>query len=165
MNSPQRVAGELHGGYTPEEAIVPVIVISRTHAPSTIIYTLPDTLKKSGGKARVDILFSDDVYSLEVDTTCGKCRCEKGNNSKTWKLIFTELNGEDATLNIYANGKLLPQKNVRITTSGIAMSSNLVRLMANTISHSSEIQAERIFLYLFFIILHLRKAQTVCRWK
>lgn len=117
------VAGELHGGYTPEEAIVPVIVISRTHAPSTIIYTLPDTLKKSGGKACVDILFSDDVYSLEVDTTCGKCRCEKGNNSKTWKLFFTELNGEDATLNIYANGKLLPQKNVRITTSGIGKGS------------------------------------------
>lgn len=117
------VAGELHGGYTPEEAIVPVVVISRTHAPVTITYTLPDTLKRSGGKACVDILFSDDVYSLEVDTTCGKCRCEKDNNSKTWKLYFTELNGENATLSIYANGKILPHKNVRITTSGIGKGS------------------------------------------
>ena len=117
------IAGELHGGYSPEEVVVPVIVITNKYASTAITYSLPDTLKKSGGKACVDIHFSDDVHSLEVDISCGKCRCEK-DDSKTWKLYFTELDrGEEAELNIYANGKLLSKKKMRVTTSGIGRGS------------------------------------------
>ena len=114
------VAGELHGGYSPEEAIVPVIVISRSNAPVAITYSLPDMIKKAGGKASINIHFSDDVISLDVETSCGKCQCEQGASAKTWTLRFSELYSEETTLSIYANGMLLPQKNLRIVTSGIS---------------------------------------------
>jgi len=114
------VAGEIHGGMTPEECIIPVIVLKRKNIPKPIDYVFSaEKLTKKGGKATIEISFNEPVDSLDVISSTGVCSCSR-LNEKCWLINFSRLEGESIRLTITANGKVLSQKTViPIITSGI----------------------------------------------
>lgn len=114
------VAGEIHGGKTPEECIVPVVVLKRKAMPNPLSYTFSDEkLTKRGGKATIEISFSEPVNTLDIASSNGACSCSRFDESH-WSVNFVGLEDESTELTIMANGKVLPRKAVlSVSTAGI----------------------------------------------
>ena len=108
------IAGEVHGGMTPEECIVPVFVLKRNSEGKQLIYSVKDGMKLeiSGDRAGKEISFNKPVETLVVETSMGKCDCIQEQES-TWKLSFTGMEEGITNLTFIADGKLI--------ASGIAM--------------------------------------------
>jgi len=103
------VAGEVHGGMTPEESIIPVIVLNRKEKLFKLAAVSTNAKMKVKNKHGVyDIMFNAPVSQLNIVPSEGECVCSQTDNSFVWHLDFTGLSGEDITLTITANGKILP---------------------------------------------------------
>ena len=113
------VAGEIHGGMTPEECIVPVIVLRGKSAQKTIDYWFSvEKLTKRDGKASIEVRFSEPVHSLEIATSDGSCQCTQ--DSEQWLLSFSELKDTSIEMSLTINGKLHPKKTqLLVSTAGI----------------------------------------------
>lgn len=101
------VVGEIHGGDTPEERLVPIVIVKRSQ-PLPTLRCNPKSrfvIKKSG-HIETTLKFNRKVYSLEVtiDSISGICR---ENEDGTWNVSFDGLSGEDWKLTIVANGNLI----------------------------------------------------------
>ncbi|WP_240986374.1 BREX-4 system phosphatase PglZ [Acididesulfobacillus acetoxydans] len=118
------VAGEIHGGMTPEECIVPVVVLKRKNVPKPLNYVFSaEKLAKRGGKASIEISFNRSVDTLDIASSNGVCICSR-IDEKQWSINFTGLEGASIELSITANGKVLPQEAVLpVITVGISKGS------------------------------------------
>lgn len=114
------VAGEIHGGMTPEECIVPVIFLKRKNMPKPIDYALSaEKLTRKGGKATIEISFTEPIETLDVTASNGACICSRFDENH-WNINFSGLEGELIELIITANGKVLPKKTILpVITAGI----------------------------------------------
>lgn len=102
------VAGELHGGLSPEESIVPVIVLHNRESFKYLeIQEIPSRVKVKGGEGSISVLFNKPVDSLAVDASGGECVCKKGKSPEEWILDFKNLSGQEVRLSFIANGKLI----------------------------------------------------------
>ncbi len=118
------VVGELHGGATPEERLVPIIVLSvKDVPPTTPAFNLSDQkLIKSGGKAVIKVFFTQPITKLEAQTTDGVCTCSPesdGVKTKTWSLQFQRLRTESLTLTLIVDGKTAAPHRLTVETKGI----------------------------------------------
>lgn len=118
------VAGEVHGGLTPEECIVPVIVIHRKNKPVQLSYKIDNKkLLSMGGKATLRIEFNSPVQSLQIITNNGECECIQ-NNVKEWMAHFSNLHEGEAELEIIADNKMLtPKKIMQVGSRGLQTNS------------------------------------------
>lgn len=106
------VAGEVHGGLTPEECIVPVIVLHRKNKPIPLEYKItPQKITSRSGKGSIRIEFNACVQSLQINTDNGVCECQQEEDA-IWSVRFTDLVEGEATLEIIANNKMLLSKAV-----------------------------------------------------
>lgn len=104
------VAGELHGGLTPEETVVPVIVLRRKTALRKIQVVKGDSiLRIKGGKAVRMLEFTAPVSRLEIAPSAGRCSCFSTDNPCSWEIRFEGLSGETIELSIVANGKMMKE--------------------------------------------------------
>lgn len=103
----QDVAGEIHGGNTPEERLVPVVVIRRPQ-PLPVITCKPKScfVTKKSGHLETVLEFNRKVFSLEVtiDSIVGICN---ENADGTWAVSFDGISGEELKLAVVANGNLI----------------------------------------------------------
>ncbi len=113
------VAGEIHGGLTPEECIVPVIILHRKNRPSSIHYKIEaEKIRISGGKASVRISFDVPVQVLQVIPNQGICECVQ-EDDKSWMMKFSDMK-EETELEIIADNKMLfPKKSLPAECRGI----------------------------------------------
>lgn len=118
------VAGEVHGGLTPEECIVPVIVIHRKNKPIRLSYKIDSKkILSMGGKATLRVEFNSPVQSLQIITTNGQCECIQ-NNVKEWTAHFSNLHEGEAELEIIADNKMLtPKKIMPVGSRGLQTNS------------------------------------------
>ena len=118
------VAGEVHGGLTPEECIVPVIVIHRKNKPVQLSYKIDNKkLLSMGGKATLRVEFNSPVQSLQIITNNGECECIQ-NNVKEWMAHFSNLHEGEAELEIIADNKMLtPKKIIQVGSRGLQTNS------------------------------------------
>ena len=104
------VAGEVHGGLTPEECIVPVVVLHRKNLPPKISYMLASKkIISKGGRASIRIEFNTMIHSLQIISDNGVCECTK-DDERSWTAHFMELEDGEATLEIIADNKMLNPK-------------------------------------------------------
>lgn len=110
-NDENAIVGELHGGLTPEESIVPLIVLHRKNKPVQIkIENIDKSIKTKGGKGKIIVTFSQDVHSLNVETFSGKCDEIPTEDPKIWTLCFESITGAELSLQFTVNGRLMSEK-------------------------------------------------------
>lgn len=119
------VAGEVHGGLTPEECIVPVIILQRKNKPLKLEYKISARkIMSTGGKASMRIEFSAPVQTLEIKTNNGSCECIREDDEKVWSAKFVDLVEGGISLEIIADHKvLLPKKDMIVETRGLKTNS------------------------------------------
>ena len=114
------VAGEVHGGMTPEECIIPIIVLHRKKKPIQLEYRI--TARKiisTGGKGSISIEFNACVQSLQVKTDNGLCECLQ-EEELIWSVKFTNLIEGEAVLEIIADNQMLfPETKLPVEPRGL----------------------------------------------
>lgn len=114
------VAGEVHGGLTPEECIVPVIVLHRKNKPVQLEYKISaKKILSTGGKGSIRIEFNTYIQSLQIKTDNGSCECLQ-EEEKIWSARFSDLIDGEAVLEIIADNKMLfPKKVLPVEPRGL----------------------------------------------
>ena len=106
------VAGEVHGGLTPEECIVPVIVLHRKNKPVQLSYKISaKKIMSTGGRGSIRVEFNSYVQSLQIKTDNGVCDCLQEEDD-VWSARFSDLIEGEAVLEIIADNKMLTPKKV-----------------------------------------------------
>lgn len=101
----------MHGGLTPEESVVPVIVIRRKKKPVQIsIESIGKSIKTKGGKGELTVVFSRNVHTLDVETSSGSCATICTDDFKEWKLCFESVTGDELSLQFTVDGRLMSEK-------------------------------------------------------
>lgn len=115
------VVGEIHGGNTAEERLVPVIVIKRRQPlpPVTCKPKAGVFVSKKNGHIEKTLQFSRPVSTLEVSCN-GKAAACTPNADGTWLVILDGVNTDEVVLSVAANGRLLPNVTLKVKTQGIS---------------------------------------------
>lgn len=103
------IYGEVHGGASPEEMIVPVVVFDRkVGLPLSVKWSYDNSkarLKRKVAKAALE--FNKGIKTLEVKSGTVKADvCDTGDG-KTWTLSFEKITPGDHNLIIVADGKIV----------------------------------------------------------
>jgi hypothetical protein len=104
------VVGEIHGGNTPEERLVPVVIVKRAQ-PLPPLNCKPKNqfVTRRNGHVDASLIFNRSVLSLEVSAECGKGVCSK-NTDGTWDVAFDGVVDDSLSISVVANGNLLAEK-------------------------------------------------------
>mgnify|MGYP000768572181 FL=1 len=103
------IYGEVHGGASPEEMIVPVVVFdSKVSLPLNVKWSYDKSeakLKRKVAKAAIE--FSKEIKTLEVKAGTVEAEvCDTGDG-KTWTLSFDKITPGAYNLIIVADGKIV----------------------------------------------------------
>lgn len=103
------IYGEVHGGASPEEMIVPVVVFdSKVSLPLNVKWSYDKSeakLKRKVAKAAIE--FSKEIKTLEVKAGTVEAEvCDTGDG-KTWTLSFEKITPGAYNLIIVADGKIV----------------------------------------------------------
>ena len=115
------VVGETHGGNTPEERLVTVTIIKRKHPlPPVICKPTSKNVTKRNGHVETTFSFSRPISTLDVSLgSQNKATCVE-NPDKTWRIILDDVNTENLTLTVIANGRMLPNVTLRVKPQGMS---------------------------------------------
>ena len=126
-NDEQDVIGEIHGGNTPEERLVPIIIVKRKQPLLPMICEPINTfVTKKNGHVETTLKFSQPALSVEVSSENAQAICTD-NHDGTWQIIFNEVPETDKLiLSVIANGRMLAEKIVlKIKAYGITINDGL----------------------------------------
>jgi hypothetical protein len=108
-------SGEIHGGKTPEEYLVPVIILNRSEIPLNIIHITfnPKTqaVYKTGNAVTIKLDFNSCISTLEANINGMKGDCKKVS-ANTWEIQYNNLDKKPYSMEITADGNLLEEKAV-----------------------------------------------------
>jgi hypothetical protein len=116
-------SGEIHGGKTPEEYLVPIIILNRSKNPQSTIHITfnPKTqiVYKKGNIATIKLEFNRGIDTLEASIGSIKGDCKK-ISANTWEIQYNNLNKKTYFIEITVNGNLLEEKAVfEVQSKGI----------------------------------------------
>lgn len=101
------VYGELHGGATPEEMLVPVVVFDSNEVlPLTAKWKL-SKVKISSLKAKAVLSFNQPVHQLEAKIKDNTATCHNSSDCKEWTLTFNKIKAGTYNVSVAADGKLI----------------------------------------------------------
>ncbi len=101
------VYGELHGGATPEEMLVPVIVFDSNETLPLAAKWQQNKVKIFALKAKAVIAFNQPVHQLEAKINDNAASCQSSSDWKQWTITFSKIKAGTYTVNIAADGKLI----------------------------------------------------------
>jgi hypothetical protein len=106
-------SGEIHGGKTPEEYLVPIIILNRSESPQNAIYVTfnPKTqvVYKTGNAVTLRLDFNIIIDTLEASIGTIKGDCKK-ISANTWEIQYKNLDKKTYSMEITADGNLLEEK-------------------------------------------------------
>lgn len=106
----QDIVGEIHGGDTPEERLVPVVIVKRAHPlPPITCKSKSKFVTRKNGHIETILLFNRRIFSLEVTVDSVHGICTKIEDD-TWFVSFDGIVDDDLGLTVVANGNLLSEK-------------------------------------------------------
>lgn len=125
-NDEQDIVGEIHGGNTPEERLVPVVIIKRSRPlPPLTCKQKNKVVLRRNGHIETNLEFNRDVFSLEAFTESGCAICSK-NSDGSWEVKLDGVSGDELNLSIIANGSMLPDKiTLKVKGQGIDKNSGM----------------------------------------
>ncbi len=103
------IYGEVHGGASPEEMIVPVVVFdSKVSLPLSVKWSDDKSEARLKRKiAKVSLEFSKEIKTLEVRAGAMNAETNDTGDGKTWTISFEQMVPGDYNLVIVADGKLV----------------------------------------------------------
>lgn len=103
------IYGEVHGGASPEEMIVPVVVFdSKVSLPLSVKWSDDKSETRLKRKiAKVSLEFSKEIKTLEVRAGAINAETNDTGDGKTWTISFEQIVPGDYNLAIVADGKLV----------------------------------------------------------
>lgn len=101
------IYGEVHGGATPEESLVPVIVIDSNHDIPLSGKWENDTVKIKMKKVKLSISFNKPVKDLQISISgvSGDATCT--SDQKKWNVVFSGVKEGTYTPQVVADFKIL----------------------------------------------------------
>ena len=100
--------GELHGGATPEELLVPVVVFEgKKELPLTAQWQ-KTSVKIMNKRAKAVLDFSRPVGELQTKIGSVEGMCTPGEDRKRWTIVFPGVSPDTHPVIIVADGKLIP---------------------------------------------------------
>lgn len=120
------VIGEVHGGNTPEERLVPVVIVKRSHPlPPMSCTPQSEYVTKKNGCFETNLKFNRPVSSLEVSIGGNPASCVV-NADGTWHIVVNSILEEELQLSVVVNGKLLSDKVVmKVKSQGITKNNDI----------------------------------------
>ena len=103
------VVGEIHGGDTPEERLVPVVIVKSSRTLSEMICKpISRFVTRKNGHVETTLVFNREVNSLEVsiDSINTNGICTK-NDDGSWGVSFEGVTGKELNLSVVADGNLI----------------------------------------------------------
>ena len=119
--------GELHGGATPEEVLVPVIILKRkTPIQKLEASILTPIVYRDKGAVTIQIEFNRPVVILLAITSGINGVCSPSKGGTAWSLLFEGMGAESYFLHLEADGKALdlPQSFL-VKTKGISQDDDM----------------------------------------
>ena len=108
------IYGEVHGGATPEEMLVPVIVIdSKKDIPLTASWS-KDTVKISMKKVKLSISFNKPVSDLAVNISGIAGATTKVGSGEQWNIVFSGLKDATYPVTVVADGMILTVPQIKV---------------------------------------------------
>ena len=101
------IYGEVHGGGTPEEVLVPVIVIDNKEKIPLKAKWIKNPIKIMMKKVKTAIEFNQPVNSLVVKAGLYDAECISNDNNKEWQVVFQGIKAGDYSVTIVADGKIV----------------------------------------------------------
>ena len=119
-NDDNAVAGEVHGGMTVEESVVPVIILKRKEQITPLTYEIRENkIGIMGGSGTITVSFNKPIHSLQVVTDNGEPEYIK-NNDNIWNIRFKHLSEGSVSLVIIADDKIVnPKVNIPVESRGL----------------------------------------------
>ena len=100
--------GEIHGGASPEEMLVPVIVFdSKSSKPLTAKWK-SSTVKIMAKKAKATLILSRPVGELQAKLGTIDGVCSAATDKKTWTIVFPGAAPKTHSVSVAADGMLVP---------------------------------------------------------
>lgn len=119
--------GELHGGATPEEVLVPVIILKRK-TPLTKLEAsiLTPTVFRHKGAATVEIGFNRPVTQLSAIASSINGVCSPSKGGTVWIVLFEGIGAQSYVLQLEADGKALDlQQSFLVKAKGISQNDDM----------------------------------------
>lgn len=103
--------GEVHGGATPEEVLVPVIIMKRKIAIQQLeVNLLTPTVYRDKGIVRVEVGCNRRVTKLAASASGINAVCSTNETGSEWQLIFEGLGLQQHILQLEADGKVVAKQ-------------------------------------------------------
>ncbi len=101
------IYGEVHGGGTPEEVLVPVIVIDNKERVPLRAKWSKNPVKIMMKKVKIAIEFNQPVKTLAVKAGLFDAECVSDENKKVWQVVFPGIKPGDHAVAVVADGKMV----------------------------------------------------------
>jgi hypothetical protein len=120
----EALSGEIHGGKTPEEYLVPIVILNRNvKSKNTMnINFTPETqiVYKKGNVIIIRLNFNVEIDTLEANIGDIKGECKKISD-KLWEILYRDLDKKTYAIELTVNGHLLEKKAfLEVKSKGIA---------------------------------------------
>ena len=106
--------GEIHGGASPEEMLVPVVVFDSLHEKALKASWKSATVKIMAKKAKVSILFNRPVLALQARINAIEGLCTPNKDNKVWTIVFPGVAPGTYSVSVAADGSLVPLESLKI---------------------------------------------------
>lgn len=108
------IYGEIHGGATPEEMLVPVIVIdSNKEIPLTADWD-KSTVKIAMKKARLTLFFNKPVHQLQVKVVGIDGNTAPADDSSQWSVVLSGINQGTYPVQVHADNRIVTVPDITI---------------------------------------------------
>ncbi|MCM1141840.1 MAG: BREX-4 system phosphatase PglZ, partial [Muribaculum sp.] len=101
------IYGEVHGGATPEEMLVPVIVVESNKAIQILASWEKQSVKISMKKAKLSISFNKQIESLAVKMAGIQATVSKIDAGKKWAVVFPGIKAGTYSVEVNADGRIV----------------------------------------------------------
>jgi len=101
------IYGEVHGGASPEEMLVPVIVVDNNEPLPIVAKWKKSCVKVSMKKAEATIIFNQKVKHIEAKIEANHAAVNSVSNGREWIVTFSNLSKGRYKPTLYADGKLV----------------------------------------------------------
>lgn len=102
------IYGEVHGGATPEEMLVPVIVFDSIEELPLTASWISSTVKIMARKAKATLKFSRPVNSVQAKIDAVNGICSPTEDRKVWTVVFQGVPAKTHSVLIAADSTLVP---------------------------------------------------------
>ena len=111
------IYGEVHGGATPEEMLVPVISFdSNKEIPITAKWQ-SSSVKIMAKKAKATLVFNRPVSSVQVHIGAVDGICSSSSDKKVWSVLFQGIAPKTYSVSVAANGSLVQVASLTIISA------------------------------------------------